>query len=59
MKRVRLLNGFKEFGVEISNGFIECLKYDFYDLHNSLNNGEKLEGFKLPYYQNVVIFEEN
>lgn len=58
MKRIQCLKDFNTLVGEIPNEFLDYLNCEFYSLYEYLSNGEKLENFILPNYQNMVIFEE-
>ncbi|TYS18046.1 hypothetical protein FZC78_09465 [Rossellomorea vietnamensis] len=57
MKKVQCLKDFNEFESEFPSCFIKYLKNEFYHLFEYLNNGEAIEEFKLPFYQEMVILE--
>ncbi|RBP94754.1 hypothetical protein DFO70_104397 [Cytobacillus firmus] len=59
MKKIQCLKDFKKVECILSNHFVEYLKSEFYGLYDYLNNGDKLESFSLPNYQNMVILEED
>lgn len=59
MKRIECLRDLNSIEGEFSIEFLEYIKCEFYDIYNYLNNGENIENFKLPFYQNMLLLDTN
>jgi hypothetical protein len=58
MKRIRCLKDLKAIQSELSNEIVEYLKEEFYSLYEYLSNGEEVEDFLLPFYQSMILLED-
>src|SRR4051812_25527675 len=59
MKKIQQLKELLALKQELQEGLMQYLVEEFSSLYEYLNNGEKLEDFMLPDYQNMVILEGN
>ncbi|OEH56396.1 hypothetical protein AQ616_02440 [Oceanobacillus sp. E9] len=59
MREIRCLLDFKTIKCDYTEGFIEYLKNEFFNLYEYLNNGESINNFSLPNPQVMVILESN
>ncbi|PGT88756.1 hypothetical protein [Bacillus sp. AFS040349] len=59
MKKIQQLKELLALKQELQRDLMQYLEEEFSGLYEYLNNGEKLEDFILPDYQNMVILEED
>lgn len=58
MKKIQCLKDFENLVGKVPSEFLDYLNCEFYSLYEYLSNGEKLEDFILPNYQNMVMLEK-
>lgn len=58
MKRIHNLMDLLALKQELQESIIQFLEEEFYGLYEYLGNGEKIEDFRLPLYQTMIIVEE-
>ncbi|MEI2368774.1 hypothetical protein [Niallia circulans] len=59
MKKIQQIKELLALKQELQEDLMQYLEEEFFGLYEYLNNGEKLEDFILPDYQNMVILEED
>lgn len=57
MKKIQQIKELLALKQELQKDLMQYLEEEFFGLYEYLNNGEKLEDFILPDYQNMVILE--
>lgn len=57
MKRIQCLKDLNNLAGDIPDELLNYLRSEFYSLYEYLSNGEKIEEYKLPMYQVMVVLE--
>lgn len=57
MKKIQQLKELLALKQKLQEDLMQYLEEEFFSLYEYLNNGEELENFMLPNYQNMLILE--